>query len=163
MTFNWTNLFSDAENLSESGSCAKTYAAPTLSAVWIARSYGNNDEKWPHNTSKTHHCAWDRNRAFWATGMSRLTTAYNTPFSSGFGNLTVGNSGSGTCCSLTGMKEGSPKISKALATNGWLTPCIEVLTNLTLVRELRGLWLFNIETYRHDLYPLTQKHTVCLC
>ena len=37
------------------------------------------------------------------------------------------------------MKGGKFKISNALVTNGWLTPCIEVLTNLTGGGSMAGL------------------------
>jgi hypothetical protein len=61
------------------------------------------------------------------------------PASSGLGNLTVGNSGSGFCCSFTGMKGLKPKRSKPRLSSTWLTPCIEVLTNLMFVDSLRAL------------------------
>jgi len=63
----------------------------------------------------------------------------DVPASSGLGNLTVGNSGSGLCCSFTGMKGLKPKHSKPWLRNTSLTPCIEVLTNLTFVDSLRTL------------------------
>ena len=62
------------------------------------------------------------------------------PFSSGLGKRTVGKSGSGICCSFTAMKGGSPNMANALVTNGLLTPCIEVLTNLTGVFALSDLY-----------------------
>jgi hypothetical protein len=62
------------------------------------------------------------------------------PFSSGFGNFTVGNSGSGSCCSLTEIKGVNPKVSNAFVAQGWLTPCIDVLTNFTLVFAFRSLY-----------------------
>lgn len=69
----------------------------------------------------------------------------DVPFSSGFGKRTVGKSGSGHCCCCTGKYCPNPNTENPLATNGSLTPCIDVLVNLigvfafnTLKRNISG-------------------------
>jgi hypothetical protein len=74
--------------------------------------------------------------------------ARGVPASSGLGNWTVGNSGSGSCCSFTGVNGLKPKRSKLFSTNTWPTPCMDVLTNLTSVDVLRPLGKFRIRVYR---------------
>lgn len=98
---------SAAENLSASGSFASTKAAPSASAVFIARSCGCK--------SATSH----------TRSGGRLTSA---PCSSGFGNATVGKSGSGCACSLTTQKldSGKPNDLNAWVAAGKPTPCIAV-------------------------------------
>lgn len=55
-----------------------------------------------------------------------------TPFpSSGFGYLTVGNSGSGSFCSSTAYGGCRSKALKAAWTNLWPTPCTDVCTIFT--------------------------------
>lgn len=53
----------------------------------------------------------------------------------------MGKSGSGTCCSSTGIYGARPKFEKACFTKESLTPCIDVLTNFIGVvpfSELEG-------------------------
>ena len=99
------------------------------------------------------------------------------PFSSGFGKRTVGKSGSGICCSFTATNGGSPNIANALVANGSLTPCIEVLTNLTAVPALSDLYRATMrpldsyndaarnvlsEAERCDMFEVRLAHLVCL-
>ena len=60
-------------------------------------------------------------------------------FSSGFGCLTVGNSGSGSSCSFTETNGGRANILNDSVTQVWPTPCIDVLTNFIRVPALRLL------------------------
>ena len=52
------------------------------------------------------------------------------PGSSGFGNATVGKSGSGSACSLTKTKLGNPALANTFSTVSVPTPCIAVYTIL---------------------------------
>lgn len=67
--------------------------------------------------------------------------AVGSPFSSGLGNATVGNSGSGSFCSPTSTIawSGNPKTCIPLLTNGEETPCMEVFTNFMTCNMSRVL------------------------
>ena len=82
----------------------------------------------------------------------------SAPFSSGLGKDTVGNSGSGCCCDSTGITGGSPKVLKALSTNAWPTPCIDVLTNFKVVAELVSLLHRVSHLNAGELQLWTQSH-----
>ena len=60
------------------------------------------------------------------------------PFSSGFGNLTVGKSGSGEDCCGTSLSEEEGKLNSVIRrwTNGRPTPCIGVKVNIGGVSAL---------------------------
>ena len=81
----------------------------------------------------------------------------DSPFSSGFGNATVGNSGSGSFCSATSTIawSGNPKICIPLLTNGEETPCMEVFTNFmtgNVSRFLEGFLSNSVSTPCRETY-----------
>jgi len=84
------------------------------------------------------------------------------PFSSGFGNATVGNSGSGSFCSATSTIawSGNPKTCIPLLTNGEETPCIDVFTNFMTGNVSRFLWGFLSNSVS---IPCRQTYTYVVC
>jgi hypothetical protein len=62
---------------------------------------------------------------------ARSNARSKAPGSSGFGNATVGKSGSGSACAATDMGAGNPAACSTLRITSVPTPCIAVCTMLS--------------------------------